>query len=98
MSTSKNDLKKIAALAYIEMDSNSTNQLAHDVGAIMDFVEQLRGVNTSQVTPLLHPLDLEQRLRADVVNEENNVSQLADIAPLFADNLYLVPKVIDIGK
>ena len=98
MATSENELKKIAALAYLEMDPKSTLQLSQDVSAIMTFVEQLRQIDTTNVTPLLHPLDLHQRLRHDEANEESRVDQLAAIAPLFADGLYLVPKVIDTGK
>lgn len=97
--TSEHELKKIASLAHIETDANSTMQFAHDVSDIMNFVEQLRPVNTADVAPLLHPLDLNQRLRLDEVKEENCVTQLAKIAPSFADDLYLVPKVIEtIGK
>ena len=85
-------------LAHIETDANSTQQLTHDVSAIMAFVERLREVDTSAVSPLLHPLDLHQRLRMDQVQHVNCVTALEKIAPLFADNLYLVPKVIDTGK
>ncbi len=100
MAILKNELEKIAALASIGMNSENSTQLAHDVATIMNFVEQLRSVNTIGITPLHHPLDQHQhqRLRVDEVREENQVSKLASIAPLFADDLYLVPKVIDIGK
>lgn len=94
MSTSKHELKKIAALAYIETDNESSQQLAEDVSAIMAFVEQLRQVDTRQISPLLHPLDLHQNLRRDEILHENCVQQLEKIAPLFVDGLYLVPKVI----
>ena len=97
VSTTEDKLKKIAALAYLETDKKSTQQLAHDVSAIMAFIEALRKMDTTSVTPLLHPLDLHQRLRDDDVKEPNCVDQLANIAPLFADGLYLVPKVIDRG-
>ena len=98
MLTSELELKKIANLAYIETNAESTQQLAHDVSAIMAFVEQLREMNTTGVAPLTHPLNLHQRLRVDEVKEENQVSALEKMAPLFADGLYLVPKVIDSGK
>lgn len=98
MPTSEAELKKLAALAYLEPDAESTQQLAHDVGAIMDFVEQLRQVDTSAVAPLLNPLHMNQRLRIDVVSEESHVTDLAKMAPLFAEDLYLVPKVIETGK
>ena len=50
-------------------------------------------MDTSTVAPLLHPLNLHQRLRADDVKEEDHRSELAKLTPLFADNLYLVPKL-----
>jgi aspartyl-tRNA(Asn)/glutamyl-tRNA(Gln) amidotransferase subunit C len=98
MPTFEAELKKLAALAYLELDADSTQQLAHDVVAIMSFVEQLRQVDTSTVSPLLNPLHMNQRLRVDDVTEENHVSDLAKMAPLFAEDLYLVPKVIETGK
>jgi aspartyl-tRNA(Asn)/glutamyl-tRNA(Gln) amidotransferase subunit C len=93
MMLTEDELKKIAELAYIEMDAQSTEQLTNDVGAIMQFVEKLRQVDTSHVEPLLHPLHLNQRLRTDEVQEQNAVNALEKMAPLFADNLYLVPKL-----
>lgn len=98
MPTTEQDLQKIAALAYLEIDATSAQQLSQDVSAIMDLVDQLRQIDTTGVAPLFHPLDLQQRLREDDVLEGNSVEQLATIAPLFTDNFYLVPKVIDSGK
>lgn len=93
MPTTADELKKIAKLAHLE----TTTSLEHDVSTIMDYVEQLRQINTDGVAPLLNPLDLHQRLRTDEANEENCLAELAEIAPLFVDNLYLVPKVINKG-
>lgn len=94
MPTSESDLKKLAALAYLDMNDTMTNQLATDLSSIMHLVDQLLPVNTSHIKPLLHPLDLTQRLRVDTVTEGNVVSQLEKRAPLFANGLYLVPTVI----
>ena len=92
----KDTLTKIAALACLDLNTNDDMkaQLAHDVGVIMDYVEQLRQVNTENVTPLLHPLDLSQRLRTDKASEESCLAQLAELAPLFENDLYLVPKTV----
>lgn len=93
MMLTEDELKKIAELAHIETDRASTEQLTNDVGAIMRFVEQLRQVDTSNVDPLLHPLHLNQRLRTDEIKEQNAVHALEKMAPSFADDLYLVPKL-----
>lgn len=98
MSATERELHKIAALACIQLDVKNTQQLTHDVSAMMNFVEKLRGVSTQGIQPLLHPLDLHQRLRTDAITEMNQVHELANIAPQFVDDVYLVPKVIEIGK
>ena len=91
-------MKKIAALAYLDTDANQTSKLMKEVSDIMDFVDQLRSIDTTEVTPLFHPLALNQRLRPDVVTEADCLAELKELAPLFEDNLYLVPPVIDESK
>ena len=98
MPLSSKDLKQIAHLAYLDIDSENSSQLTAEISSIMDFVEQLRTVNTSHVSPLFHPLALHQRLRPDTITEESCIAELEAIAPLFEDNLYLVPKFIESGK
>jgi aspartyl-tRNA(Asn)/glutamyl-tRNA(Gln) amidotransferase subunit C len=62
---------------------------------ILDFIEDMNQVDTSQVEPLAHPLDISQRLRADVVSEPVERDKYQKIAPQVEAGLYLVPKVID---
>lgn len=98
MAFTEDDLKNLAHLAYLDGESDSNHQLAAEVNKIIDFVEQLRQVDTSGVAPLFHPFDLHQRLREDKVSEQDSSKELAAIAPSFADGVYLVPKVIDSGQ
>lgn len=95
-----NTFKKIANLAHLDIETNhdTARQLEHDVSAIMDYIEQLRQVDSRGVLPLFHPLDLHQRLRADEVCEESLVDELKTIAPLFDNDLFLVPQVINTGN
>lgn len=92
--------KKVAQLAHIDLEINNdtTMQLEKDVASIMDYIEQLRQVDTTNIKPLLHPLDLNQRLRTDQVMRENTVEELAKIAPLVVNDLFLVPQVINTGN
>lgn len=93
MSISPEELEKIARLAYL--DTEHSPQLAKEIGSIMDFVEQLRQVETGKTAPLFHPLELKQRLRKDVVTETECLQELMRIAPHTEDNYYIVPKVIE---
>lgn len=96
MAITESEIEQIAQLAYL--NTGDSAELATEVTAIINFVEQLRQVDTAAVAPLFHPFDLAQRLRADEISEEDCSKQLAEIAPFFEDGHYLVPKVIDSGQ
>lgn len=98
MTLSINELEKVASLAYLDTPSDQITQLNDEINSIMDFVDQLRAVDTQDINPLFHPLALHQRLRIDEITEQECLSQLEEIAPLFEDDLYLVPKVIETSK
>ncbi|KTD19311.1 glutamyl/tRNA (Gln) amidotransferase subunit C [Legionella lansingensis] len=98
MAITRNELENMEQLAYLDIESTDSSKLAEDVSAIMDFVDQLKQIDTTGVTPLFHPLDLHQRLRDDEVKESDCSEELAKIAPSFEDHLYLVPKVLDVGQ
>lgn len=91
-------VQQLKTLSCIALTSEEEAQLTKDLQAIMDLVNQLTDIDTKDVEPLYHPLDLKQRLRLDTVTEENHCEQLAQSAPVFEDGLYLVPKVIDIEQ
>ncbi|KGP63898.1 glutamyl-tRNA amidotransferase [Legionella norrlandica] len=98
MTISAKDLEDISKLAYLNEDAEHSAKLTQEISAIMDFVDQLKAIDTSDVTPLFHPLALTQRLRPDEVTEAECLAELEAMAPLFEDNLYLVPKVISSDK
>lgn len=98
MSTSEKKLHQIAKLACLSLNKNTEAQLQKDVKAIIQFVDQLHTLNTENIAPLIHPLDLHQRLRNDEAHAQNDQDELRRIAPEFSEGLYLVPKVIDTEK
>jgi len=98
MTLSSTDIEKIARLANLDTASAHASQLNEEINSIMNFVEQLRSVDTADVTPLFHPLARHQRLRADEITEEDCIAELEAMAPLFEEDLYLVPKVIESEK
>ena len=95
MSLEKSDVEKIAHLARLAIDEKDVPEYAKNLSNILDLVEQMNSVNTDDVTPMAHPLDATQRLRADQVTETNQRDHFQKIAPNVEDGLYLVPKVIE---
>ncbi len=95
MSLGPDDVKNIAHLARLEIDEANIDNYASSLSSILDLVEQMNAVDTTDVTPMAHPMDVAQRLRADEVLEENQREHFQKIAPKTESGLYLVPRVIE---
>ncbi len=95
MSLEKQDVEKIAHLARLAIDESAIPGYAQDLSGILDLVDQMNAVDTDGVEPLAHPHDAIQRLREDVVTEENQRELLQSNAPQTDSGLFLVPKVIE---
>lgn len=94
-SLQKEDIEKIAHLARLGIDEADVPEYARELSNILDLVEKMSTVDTQGVTPMAHPLDAHQRLREDVVTEQNQREQLQANAPQLEDGLFLVPQVIE---
>jgi aspartyl-tRNA(Asn)/glutamyl-tRNA(Gln) amidotransferase subunit C len=95
MSLQKDDIDKIAHLARLAIGEEDIPEYAQTLSNILGLVEQMNAVDTSGVTPMAHPLDAQQRLRADVVTEQDQREHFQATAPQVEAGLYLVPKVIE---
>ncbi|MEY3788900.1 MAG: hypothetical protein RLZ75_3108 [Pseudomonadota bacterium] len=95
MSLTADDVKKIAHLARLGIDSQDIDSYAKDLSGMLDLMTQMSELDTNNVEPMAHPMDQAQRLRTDVVTEHNNREQFQSIAPQVEAGLYLVPKVIE---
>ena len=95
MALGPSDIEKIAHLARLAIDPADIDAYARDLSEILDFVDQLEAVDTHEVTPMAHPLDMPQRLREDEVTEPDRREHFQAIAPAVENGLYLVPRVIE---
>jgi len=95
MSLGPDEVKNIAHLARIEIEEKNIAGYADSLSSILHLVEQMNAVDTRDVQPMAHPMDVAQRLRADEVLEENQREVFQKIAPATENGLYLVPRVIE---
>ncbi|MGJ0489269.1 Asp-tRNA(Asn)/Glu-tRNA(Gln) amidotransferase subunit GatC [Methylobacter sp.] len=95
MSLTTDDVKKIAHLARLGIDESDIESYARDLSGMLDLMTQMSELNTDGVIPMAHPMDQVQRLRPDIVTEQDNREQFQAIAPQVEAGLYLVPKVIE---
>ena len=85
----------IAHLARLHLADDDLDRYTGELSNILSFIEQMNAVDTEGVTPMAHPLDMTQPLRADVVSEQDRREEYQENAPAVRDGLYLVPKVIE---
>ncbi|MCL6415210.1 Asp-tRNA(Asn)/Glu-tRNA(Gln) amidotransferase subunit GatC [Aestuariirhabdus sp. Z084] len=95
MALDREEVTRIAHLARLAINENDIENTTATLTDILQLVDQMQAVDTSSTAPLAHPLDALQRLRTDVVTEDNQRDEVQKIAPATEDGLYLVPKVID---
>lgn len=95
MTLDSRQVEKIAHLARLGVNADDVPEYARNLSAILAFVEQLNQVETTGVEPLAHPLEATQRLRPDVVTEQDEREKFLRNAPLTEDGLYLVPRVVE---
>ena len=95
MSLDKDQVQHIAMLARLEVADDESADMVDKLSRIVDFVDQLSQADTEGVVPMAHPLDVAQRLRADIVTESDHRDDYQQNAPAVAGGLYLVPKVIE---
>ena len=87
--------ENIAHLARLAIDDADIPNYANNLSNILELVEQMNAIDTTDVEPMAHPLDAVQRLRKDEVTEQNQRDHYQQVAPLTEAGLYLVPKVIE---
>ena len=95
MSLTPEAIRKIAYLARLNLSEDDIAFFGPQLSRILDFIEQMNRTDTENIEPLAHPLDIAQRLRADIITEENKREKYQHIAPQTEAGLYLVPKVIE---
>ena len=95
MAIDNNEVKKIAHLARLELKDDKLEAITNSISDVLALVDQLQAVDTSDITPLAHPLDAVQTLRVDAVTESNQREKLLANAPATENGLFLVPQVIE---
>lgn len=101
MSLTIDDVRKVARLARLAMTEEQAATAQTQLLNIFGLIEEMQAVDTQGIAPMSHALDISQRLRTDVITEQNqrelfqsNAPQINGAAQIEA-GLYLVPQVIE---
>ena len=95
MSVSLKDAEKIADLARLYITEEEKEKYTGQLNVILEYMEQLNKVDTSNVEPLSHPFELTNVFRDDEVQPSLPVDEALKNAPDKSGNYFKVPKVIN---
>ena len=95
MSLNQADLKKIAHLARINVSEQETKVLEEKLQGIMSLIDQMQNVDTNNVEPMSHAIEVSQPLREDIIKETDIRKDSLPLASEVHDSLFLVPQVIE---
>ena len=94
-SLSREDVLRIAELARLELTADEVDLFTRQLGSILDYVEQIRGLDTTGVAPTAHAMN--RPLERD--DEPRRVLPRRDVLaaapePALEAGLFKVPRVI----
>jgi len=95
MSVTEKDVQYIANLARLQVNEEEAKSYAKDMSSILEYMELLNEVDTSDVKPLEHVIDLESRFRKDKAEQPLSHEDALKNAPDADSDYFRVPKVIE---
>ena len=91
---SLDQVRHVAKLARLALREDKLAKIAPQLGAILQYIEQINKIDKSGVEPMAHALPLHNVLREDVVEPSLPLEDVLKNAPQTDGPFFKVPKII----
>ena len=91
----KEEVKKVAHLARLELNENEINNHAQQLEKILDYIRQLEKIDTDDVPCTTRAIEVTNVFRKDQKKKSNCNEEILEIAPSKEDKYFKVPKIIN---
>ena len=95
MALSKETIAHVAKLARLELSEKEMDEMSIRLSEILAWIEQLREVDVDGLEPMTSVVQMDLKVREDVVTEGDQAEAIVSNAPERSDTYFVVPKVID---
>ena len=95
MAVTREDVEHIAALAKLEFTDAEKEKFTHQMNQILEYMDKLNSLDTSNVEPLSHVIELSNVFRPDEVKAGVQTEEALKNAPEKNEQFFKVPKVIN---
>jgi aspartyl-tRNA(Asn)/glutamyl-tRNA(Gln) amidotransferase subunit C len=93
----REEVLHIAKLAKLQLSEEEIQQYQEQLGRILEDFKKLEEVDTSNVEPMKHILDVHNVFRADEPQPSVSPEEALKNAPKRRDDFFEVPKVVEKG-
>ena len=95
MAANEIDVRYVAHLARLALSPDEEQQIGAQLASILGYIEKLKEVDVSGVTPTAHAFPLVNVTRPDEVQPSLAQDEALRNAPAQANGLFLVPKIVE---
>ncbi|MFQ6673471.1 MAG: Asp-tRNA(Asn)/Glu-tRNA(Gln) amidotransferase subunit GatC, partial [Fidelibacterota bacterium] len=92
---STEEVLRIATLAKLQLTEEEVEKYTSQLNDILEYMEQLKELDTENIEPLSHVLDLKNVARKDTEESSLSREEALSNAPESDGQFFIVPKVID---
>ena len=94
MSLTRQEVEKVSLLARLQLTDDELTTMTEQLGQVIEYVHQLGELETDDVDPMAHAVELVNVLAADEVQPGLQRDQALANAPKRDDQCYRVPAVL----
>ena len=94
MAISIQDVEHVASLARLSFTEEEMRKLASELNEILNYMEQLNSLDTENVEPLSHVIELGNVFQDDTLRPGLNREEALKNAPAKTEKFFRVPRVI----
>ena len=91
----KEEVKKVAHLARLELNENEIKKHAEQLEKILDYIKQLEKIDTDDVPCTTRAIEVINVFRKDEKKSSDCTEDLLQLGPSIEDKYFKVPKIIN---
>ena len=91
----KEEVKKVANLARLELNEDEIINHAQQLEKILDYIKQLEKINTNNVSCTTRAIEVSNVFRKDENKNSDCTEDLLELGPSIEDKYFKVPKIIN---
>lgn len=88
-------IEYVGILAKLELSAEEKEQAKSDMGRMLDYIDKLGELDTTDVEPMSHVFPVENVFREDVVTNGDERERLLSNAPQEKDGMFVVPRTFE---